>query len=125
MRAINNLLPKANDALTHNDISIVNAHGVVTKGVIEGHIAGFGAMVINLDLLPTVAVYMDDVNRRQVIKAMAKMLELDDENALYNKVLNTEKATLAERRLLKEQVVNTSVALKMMIRTYQIVKEND
>ncbi|MFD2520360.1 hypothetical protein [Emticicia soli] len=121
MRAINKLLIPANTALAN--AKIINEEGVVKKGVIEGHIAGFGAMVINLDLLPTVAVYLEDENRKKVIDAIAKTLDSNSNfNMLFERIMDTELLGLSSRRMLKEEVVNASVALKMMIRTYKIEK---
>ncbi|RYU93042.1 hypothetical protein [Emticicia agri] len=123
MRAINQLLIPANEALKNAHIV---ANGIVEKGVIEGHIAGFGAMVINIDLLPTVAVYMEDENRRKVIDAIARTLNSsDNRDKLFEKIMDAEGQTVSAKRLLKEKVMNASVALKMMIRTYKINKNNE
>lgn len=122
MRAINNLLIPADTALKHAQIRIVE-NGIVEQGVIEGHIAGFGAMVINIDLLPTVAVYLEDDNRKKVIEAIAKTLDTNaTRQTLFEQIKATETQGLAAKRMLKERVMNASVALKMMIRTYEIRK---
>ena len=117
MRNITNLLEKADEAL---------AVGLIKNGVIESGkvaaIADFGAVVINLDLLPALAVYEN--NHNDIVKALGKMVTGNETGFFdYCKAQCSEARTKkepAQQRLLKEKVIDASIALKIMARTYKI-----
>lgn len=122
MKAINKLLNPAKDALILAEI-VGEDKVVKDEGVYEGYVAGFGAMVINLDLAATVAVYEGDTKRKKVLEAMKLMLpeEFHGNESVIDKVFSLESANFKlEKRLLKQKMLNASVALKLMIRTFTI-----
>lgn len=116
MRNITKLLEKADKAL--NDTQLVNEGSVTSSKV--GAIAGFGAMVINLDLLPALAVYQN--NHKDIVAALGIVT---DKNNLFQYCKDAQVQSLTAQRLLKTQIVDASVALKIMARTFKIVKDNE
>ena len=108
----------------------------------DGYIAGFGATVVNMGIKAALAFYMKDFEdlekaevknkdnekayRAKVVKAFANMLGKSSAKVLFEEVL-------AENSLNKlyqhtQKVVDASVALKLVIRTYKFVdksKNND
>ncbi len=122
MNAINRLLAAAETALLKTNLVGTN-HQI--KGTIVGYIAAFGAEVINMDLLPTLAVYRADKTKALVLDAIAKTLNPNDtEAAMFIRIKNHQTSSLAAKRTEKENIINASVALKLMARTF-IIKDND
>lgn len=111
MRKITNLMGKAETALI--ETTLVN-EGIIKKSKVSA-IAGFGAVVINLDLLPTLAVYEN--NHPDIVRALGKVI---GEKNLLDKAKTAARETLSAQRLLKEKVIDASVALKIMARTFNI-----
>lgn len=120
---IEQLLPKADKAL--KDKGIVDGNGRVVKKEYEGYIAGFGANVINLGIKAALAFYMKDfhdttlVKRSNVIAAIFHILypELEIKKCV-NKIIKAENEN--ELHQYTKEIVNASIALKLMIRTYEI-----
>jgi hypothetical protein len=120
-QSINRLLQNAEKAL---DSTHIVDNGRVKNGSIEGYISSFGANVINIDLLPTIAVYMQEPNHKKVIEAIAQTLygnDMSKNNA--ERLFAFLKAQGGANRSIKEEIINASVALKIMIRTFEIIKK--
>jgi len=125
-RIIESLYANADQAL--NNTKIIDG-SKVTHGEYEGYIAGFGANVINMGIKPAMAAYCakppenDEKNpsKKKVIQAIAETLQLpgagNADNLLQKTIEESNKYQLND---LKEKIVNASVALKIMIRTYEI-----
>jgi hypothetical protein len=120
MRTINSLLNAADSALQSSEILIGKTQ---INSSILSDIAGFGATVINLDLLPALAVYQADPDRAKVLKAIKLTLGIEPNlnQNLFEYCLNqnTQNQSLSQKRLLKQNFINASIALKLMGRTYQ------
>jgi hypothetical protein len=120
MRTINSLLNAADSALQSSEILIGTTQ---INSSILSDIAGFGATVINLDLLPALAVYQADPDRAKVLKAIKLTLGIEPNlnQNLFEYCLNqnTQNQSLSQKRLLKQNFINASIALKLMGRTYQ------
>ena len=116
MRKITKLMNDAEAALL--DTELVK-EGIIEKSKVSA-IAGFGAVVINLDLLPALAVYVH--NHPKIVKALGKVVEKEN---LFEQAKTAAKGTLAAQRLLKEQVIDASVALKIMARTFKIEEDDN
>jgi hypothetical protein len=120
MRTINSLLNAADSALQSSEILIGTTQ---INSSILSDIAGFGATVINLDLLPALAVYQADPDRAKVLKAIKLTLGIEPNlnQNLFEYCLNqnTHNQSLSQKRLLKQNFINASIALKLMGRTYQ------
>jgi len=136
-REIEKLYSKADVALVSSGIVIVqNNLPQPVIGEYEGYIAGLGATVINMGIKPAIAAYCGNPpkdrkkpSRKRVIDAIAKTLMIEgaeNADALLKKVIDNENSlTKSEMKTLREDIVNASVALKILIRTYPINKDVD
>ncbi len=113
MKAIDKLLKKADEQLLDKKI--------VKSGSIENPkaaaIAGFGAMVINIGISPTLAVYKD--KNDDIYKALCGIVGKEFKDTIGVSVV------LSTKRFLTKAFVDASVALKIMARTYKIIKTDD
>ncbi len=123
MRNITKLLDKAENALATS--------GLMTCNQVNGNkvsaIAGFGAVVINLDVLPALAVYQN--NHKDIVKALGSIVapdETKDETDFFEfcKKQFASKDLTAQRNL-KTKVIDASIALKIMARTYKINEKDE
>lgn len=86
----------------------------------NGQISALGVSILMIGLKPTIAVYYQDepkqgeAHRRCLLEVIAKMLGCDDLDAFMRNVL----ASSEEER--KTEIINCSVALKQVIRTYKL-----
>lgn len=131
MKAVNKLLNAADKALV--------ATGIVKSGKVEevnkGYVSGFGPSVINSGLIPAIAFYLSDSNKTPIIDAIAQTLStnavdgnssqsanqgVNNGKTLFRKVLKLEndRIQLSNER---EKIINASIALKIMMRTYEFV----
>jgi hypothetical protein len=116
MKQISNLLKDANAALTTHELVGGNK---VTEDVYDGYISGFGPAVITAGLLPTLATYLADNKKEKVIDAIAAIIKIEDKikgNDLLTECLKTKNKKML--KLWKIKIIDASVALKLMIRTY-------
>jgi len=129
---INKMLQAADNALI--------SHKIVKGGTVEdgydSAIAAFGPTVVMSGLMPSLAFYCaegkDDsrkTNKSIVIDAIATMLFSKYNKKDHKELLkfcieknNDNKAFLSK---LTEDIVNASVALKIMVRTYKIMKDDE
>jgi len=125
---IDALLKKADEALK---IEIVK-NGIVDDGY-DSAIAAFGPSVVLSGLMPALAFYCTEkkhenskTDKRKVVKAIACTLQSKysgwtDYSQLFKHCLNNQSSI--ER--LTTDIVDASVALKMMVRTYKIIDSHD
>lgn len=100
----------------------------------NGQIAALGVSVATTGLRPTLAIYYQDkpdaaeprkVNRRAVLEIIAQMIEfprsspLEDRNA--KALLAYAISESADLNWLKREVIDCSVALKQVVRTYKLI----
>ena len=114
MKAIDKLLKVADEQLVKQKIVQNSATIENTKAAA---IAGFGAMVINIGLASTLAVYKDKNN--DVYEALCGIIRKNFDDTISPNI------SLANKRILTKQFVDASVALKIMARTYKINKNDD
>lgn len=141
----NTLIKYANDALAEQK---ANPKAGVTKilnnGNIEdsynGSIAALGVSIAMSELRPALAIYYQDkpnsnskpkANRRSVLDAIARIITKDaEERNLRKWNFSTEKnyaknlfdfAINNEDKDLKQEVIDCAVALKQIVRTYNLV----
>jgi hypothetical protein len=112
MKAIEKLFGSAENALVSNNLVVNNTISQTSVGAI----AGFGALVINIGLLPSLAVYK--ANNKEVFEALCNVTSLNFES-VKNSVND-----LSKKRLYTEKFINASVALKIMARTFKIKKSD-
>lgn len=127
---IDALLKKADEALTKEKIEIVK-NGKVDDGY-DSAIAAFGPTVVLSGLMPALASYCAETKngktkteKWKIVNAISFILQSkygwSDHNKLFNHCLNNPSQT--ER--LTTDIVDASVALKLMVRTYKIKKDNE
>lgn len=90
----------------------------------NGQVSALGVSILMIGLKPTIAVYYQDESRRNLLEVVAKML------AKYKKVNKNEEMSWAESLTryvmkdsddaLKRDILDCSVALKQVIRTYKM-----
>lgn len=123
---INNMLESADEALKVTEI--VSNNGEV-KDVFKGYISGFGPSVIQSGLLPALAFYLADEKGSKdkpalVIDAIAKVLYYKyaaiNGKDLFKKCIDATSPALKNNFMY--DIVNASVALKIMMRTYRFVE---
>lgn len=121
MTAIERLFHAADNALIAN--SLIDAENLsVVKDEYDGYLAGFGPSVIISGLVQTLAVYTATPERASVLNAIAEVANVN------GTVTGTDLLSLCiahhnERDIInlwREDIINASVALKIMIRTYNI-----
>ncbi len=121
MNRIDKLLKKADAALlTHRLVDDNN----ILDDVFDGYLASFGATVIISGLIQTLAVYEADKNRKMVLNAIATVSTIEHNNVsattgaqLLELCLNNHTNNL-QLNTWREKILDASLALKMMIRTY-------
>lgn len=119
MRAIEKLLAAADISLTNSPIVNNNR---VTDSVYDGYLAAFGPAVITSGLLQTLSVYEADEKRKVVLNVIAKVACIQNTttgNSLYRTCLQE----YMNKDLLntwREKIINASVALKLVIRTFDL-----
>jgi CRISPR-associated protein Cmr5 len=128
---INKMLQKADAALT-GDCKIVK-DGTVSDGY-DSAIAAFGPTVVMSGLMPALAFYSAESkegktksDKRKVIDAISLTLSEKygkGHNALLKHCLaNNSSKVIMDK--LTEDIVNASVALKIMVRTYKIKPDHE
>ncbi|MBC8602926.1 hypothetical protein H8784_14510 [Parabacteroides acidifaciens] len=86
----------------------------------NGQISALGVSILMIGLKPTIAVYYQDepkqgeAHRRCLLEVIARMLGYDDLESLVRNIL----ASTTEE--MKTEIINCSVALKQVIRTYKL-----
>ena len=123
MRAIEKLLSKANSVLLDPRTELVNLKNKkIIDGAYDGYINGFGPTVITSGLIPTLATFAADTKKQKVLDAIAQIASIDNKiNSidLLNHCL-AYSSDQAKLWLWKEKIINASIALKLMIRTFDI-----
>jgi|GEM_PF-1330872 len=124
MKNIEKYFPSANEALVSCNIVNEKSHQV-NNSVYGGQLAGFGPAVILSGLSPTVSSYLDSKNK--ILDCIAKVVDIaainDGEQLLQYCLRNND--DISKMSQLREELINASVALKMMIRTYRTKKDKD
>lgn len=120
MKQINKLLNPAETAL--RTTAILSPDNKV-KDVFKGYVAGFGPAVINSGVIPAIAFYLEDKEKAKVIEAIAKTLDPNNTGTKLFKSCLAQESNNAALSLLKEKIVNASIALKIMMRTYEFVTD--
>ncbi|HNG72731.1 MAG TPA: hypothetical protein PLE56_12435 [Chitinophagales bacterium] len=121
MKSIEKLLPKANAVLQSSDL-INTETKKIKNDVFDGYISGFGPSVIMSGLLPTLSTYAAKNERIIVLNAIAEIAAIDNatsSDTLITKCI-TNYSNKTQLNIWKEKLINASVALKLMIRTYQL-----
>ena len=107
----------------------------------NGQGAALGDSILMIGLKPTLAIYYQDAPkkekgkayRRALLEVIARMLRLKEDKEVYESaeslvryVLDGEKKlSEQEEKKLKTDILNCSIALKQVIRTYKLAKDGE
>lgn len=107
----------------------------------NGQVAALGVSILMIGLEPTLAIYYQDAPksgenkaaRRCLLEVIARMLGYESAESLVRYLLkgkeelsDEEKEKLEqERKKLKTDILNCSIALKQVIRTYKLEKDGE
>jgi CRISPR/Cas system CMR-associated protein Cmr5 small subunit len=126
---IEKLIPIANQALQSlpNDKRIVQADGTIKKKY-DGKVAAFGVTVALSGLRPALAMYYNesgDVKTRSILDMITKIIVADKKYTALSKDTAEElvkHALNADTDIdkLKPYVLEAAIALKQVIRTYEL-----
>ena len=86
----------------------------------NGYVAALGVSVLMIGLVPTLSIYYKDkegVCRRNILEVIANMIGLGTARQLLENALNS----TTSRRELQKMVIESSIALKQVVRTYKLV----
>lgn len=126
MKTINKFINRADKVLKDKHTKIVDTNLVILDNAFDGHIAGFGPTVIMSGLIPTISTYLS--SRKKTIEAIVKVAQLENMNNAQS-VLSYCIENHNNKQVLnhiKEQLINASIALKLIIRTYNLnLEENE
>ena len=117
-RSIENYIPKVLKVL---DRSFTN--GDVPSSY-NGYISSFGASIIQSGLLPTLALFENTnasskENKEYLSYIIVQVLtDRDDDISLIRYVLDK------DEQLMKQKILDISIALKLSIRTFKLTKDN-
>jgi len=120
MKRISKLLANADNAL--QETRLVNAEAKkIEDNVYDGYIAGFGPAVITAGLLPTLSTYAGHDKRIKVLHAIAKVANIDNKDNAEELLKHCLIAAHAPKlNNWKIKIIDASIALKLMIRTYNL-----
>lgn len=106
MRNADKVLRLSKDSILRTDGSIDSSY--------NGQASALGVSILMIGLKPTIAVYYQDDKRKKLLDVIAKMLDKEGAQALTREIVGDPNDSL------KETVFNCSVALKHVIRTYEL-----
>jgi CRISPR-associated protein Cmr5 len=130
LRKIEYLIPAALEAIDQVLLSAYQEGGI-PKGY-QGAISGFGASLLQMGLLPTLAVYNDedhsaDIDRKKLLKVLQLILKHKDSHFSKKEKLGLKETMLKDalqpefpQDELKKHLIQASLAFKLAIRTYKL-----
>jgi CRISPR/Cas system CMR-associated protein Cmr5 small subunit len=131
MKAVNNLLPAADKAVeNYKDITERKGDTIIgIKEIYKNYTAQLCVSIVQAGLLPALAYFREDTDSKDgkssyVLHVVAKTLGYEDADKLIEKVQSPD-TDKASQRLLKQKVVNAAIALKIILKTYPIIKKED
>ena len=94
----------------------------------NGYIAALGVSILTMGLKPTLCIYYQDNNdgvcRKKVLDVIAKMIGEKNAKNLLKTTLSKE-STEDQLKDLQRSVIESSVALKQVVRTYKLVDTDE
>lgn len=117
------LMGYAEECLQDKKCSLYKKEGVINESY-NGQVSALGVSVLMIGLKATLAVYYQDETRKCLLEVIVKMLNKKNGTDFVNAekfvraVMGNDDKSKEER--WKSDVVNCSVALKQIIRTYKL-----
>jgi CRISPR/Cas system CMR-associated protein Cmr5 small subunit len=105
----------------------------------KGYTAALGVSIVMIGLCPTLAIYYQDADKEDADKGKKKKLAYRSEVLnIIAKMIEPKKTSIknaedlfryaiknAEDDILQKEIINCSIALKHVVRTYELIKEGD
>lgn len=110
---------KADETLQHSNLFKDHARQEIYSSY-NGYVAALGVSVLMTGLIPTLAIYYQDndgVCRKNVLEVIAEMVGENSARQLMETALRSPQ----RRKELQKKVVESSIALKQVVRTYKLV----
>lgn len=134
LRKIEYLIPAALQAIDQTFSDDIQGNGIPSG--YQSAVSGFGTTIIQMGLLPTLAVYADEdsgsgIVRKKLIEVLIRIIkhdacklpaELKQKLDPHKSPLSTVATDKAMRESLKEHLLQASLAFKLAIRTYKLKK---
>lgn len=127
------LIQKADEVLNNGSVGIISD---LKKGSINeaynGQIAALGVTIAICGLRPALAIYYHDnpntkCNKREIIEAIAQMINDPSTNSNFISAKSLLRyvihASDGDLKGLKKEIIDCSVALKQVVRTYNLVPD--
>ena len=118
------LIQKAENALRSEYVRILNKSDETIKDSYNGQTAALGVTIAMSGLRPTLAIYRkktEECDKLQILNAIAVMLGINQKDAgieLFQKILKCDSSKIND---YKKEIIDCSIALKQVIRTYKLV----
>lgn len=133
LRKIEYLIPAALSAIDEVLLPEYQSKGGIPKGY-QGAASGLGTTLIQMGLMPTLAVYTDkdnnaDINRQLLLRVLLKIVKHEDSRFSIKMKLSGDPDKLLKtvasskdfpKTELKEKLMEASLAFKLAIRTYKL-----
>lgn len=132
LRKIEYLIPAALEAIDHVFAADIQGNGIPSG--YQSAASGFGTTIMQMGLLPTLAVYADEgadagIDRKKLLSALKKILTHEKSRFSQKTMLRQEQSLLKDalqpnfpQAELKEHLLHASLAFKLAIRTYKLKK---
>lgn len=100
----------------------------------NGQVAALGVSILMIGLKPTLAIYYQDAPKRDLLEVIVRMLRCKEDNkevygsaeSLVRHILGgKKKLSEQDEKKLKTDILNCSIALKQVIRTYKLEKDGE
>lgn len=96
-----------------------DGNGVIHESY-NGQVSALGVSVLMIGLKATLAVYYQDDNRRRLLEVIVQMINKKKGTTYSNAYAFVHEAIQSNEEQWKSLVVDCSVALKQVIRTYKL-----
>jgi len=122
-RAIEDYIPQV--------LKVLDAHypnGVISSAY-SGYIASFGASIVQSGLKPTLAFFENENNEEKTKESRVVLnrhiLKVLDKSHVDDSLLRYVITYKGNQELLKQNIIDISIALKLAIRTFKLEKGED
>lgn len=147
LKKIEKLIPAALDAIDQNLVQYDDKKVKVIPSGYQSAIAGFGTSILQMGLLPTLAVYLDKDNKSEIdrkalldtlfaiLLSEKDQLSIDAQDIMENHPKKDDKddnkngdflkaisENASVKNELKTKLMQSALAFKLAIRTYNLVK---
>lgn len=129
--ALNDRIKDSEGKFIAGKVNILNKSEYSIKDSYNGQTAALGVTIAMSGLLPALAIYQkktDDCDKIQILNAIALMMDVEMRiksaekpgEALFRDLLKCNNSEQLKK--YKKEIIDCSIALKQVIRTYKLVK---